>query len=139
MRAHSGLLQGSRRAKVSAHPTDSAVRIHRLFLFPTLLLASCALDSAKDESDPSPAPRPGPTVAALEPEEMGPPKPADPGLDFAVPDSTGKLMSDDKKKTVTGPIVPPKPDTALEEEESVINVAPPLPPSVPPLTNPDGE
>ncbi|YCM45094.1 hypothetical protein V2O64_03550 [Verrucomicrobiaceae bacterium 227] len=108
--------------KVLSHTVDQAVSFRHLIIIPTLFLVSC---TQKPEEEPEPAPAPQQEEVVPEVVEPEPPKPLDPGLTFAVPDSTNQLMNDDEKKTVLGPVAPL---TAPVEEDNAINVDPPKPP-----------
>ena len=109
------------------------MRIRPLFLLPALILSSCS-QKVEEVKEPEPAPKKEETPP--EPEEPAPaPPPVDPGLTFAVADSTNELMTDEKKKTVVGPVAPPKVDTD-NSEDGVISVDPP---KVPEAKLPDEE
>jgi|GEM_PF-635378 len=109
---------------------DQAVSFRHLIIIPTLFILSC---SQKPEEEPEPKPAPKQEEKAPEVVEPELPQPTDSGLTFAVPDSTNELMTDEKKKTVVGPIEPP---SAPAEEDNAINVDPPKLPD-PEATLPD--
>ena len=90
----------------------------QLIIIPLFLAVSCSQDS-KEEPEPKPAPKQ--TEGAPEAIEPEAPKAEDPGLTFAVPKSTDELMTDEKKKTVIGPITPP---STTVEDDNAINVDP---------------
>ena len=93
-------------------------------------MASCSDLTPKDQEDPAPPPnsktddQPEESTEVL-PQEMIP----EPAVNFIDPDTTNELLSDEKKKTVTGPVVPETtgPDAG---EDSTIDVDPPKPPEV---------
>lgn len=97
----------------------------QLIIIPLFLFASC---SQKPEENPES--KPAPKLAEKAPEVIEPeiPKTGDPGLTFAVPKSTDELMTDEKKKTVIGPIAPP---STPVDDDNAINVDPPKLPEVP--------
>lgn len=97
------------------------MKIIRLLTLSILLLASCSDLNPEDKDEEN--------KKTPEPTDLPPPPelPTD-GIDFADPDTTEALLTEDNKKTVTGPVIDKKPI----EGDNVINVAPPLPtPSLP--------
>ena len=95
------------------------MRLSLLFLLPCLSFVSCS-GSLDEEPAEKEKPKTENTETGEEPPPL--PPPVDDGLKFAVPESTGKLMSEENKKTIVGPA--PKPGEATEGD-SVINVDPP--------------
>lgn len=95
------------------------MRIRHLFLLPSLLITSCS-DSLTDEPEEKAQPK----IEETAPEEELPtlPPPVDESMKFAVPESTGKLMTEENRKTIVGPVPTSTPAT---EGDSVINVDPP--------------
>ena len=97
------------------------MKIFRLLTLPILLLASCS-DLNPEDKDKENKPPPEPTDLPPPPE-----LPTD-GIDFTEVDTTDALLTEENKKTVTGPVIDKEPI----EGDNVINVAPPLPtPSLP--------
>lgn len=95
----------------------------KLFFYltlPFLLLACGSLDDDdQDQEDPPNAT--GPEEMETTPEE--PVEEKEDELDFIAPDTTGNLLREEDKKTVSGPapvVVPePAPDSAIEVKPSV--------------------
>ncbi|MEJ6643141.1 MAG: hypothetical protein QNL33_07760 [Akkermansiaceae bacterium] len=106
--------------KVPKHTVDLAVRFRHLIIVPTAFLISCT-----QELKEGPEPKPAPNQEEKVPEVVEPelPKPVDPGLTFAVPKSTDELMTDEKRKTVVGPVAPAT--LPPVEDDNAINVDPP--------------
>ena len=94
-----------------------SVKIIPLLTLPILLLSACAIPSL-EEKKKNKEKKTVVTDAPPPPPEL----PTD-GIDFSDPETAGSLLTDDKKKTVTGPAPIKKPI----EGDNVINVAPPLP------------
>ncbi|MDA7888794.1 hypothetical protein N9A86_05385 [Akkermansiaceae bacterium] len=88
-----------------------------LLTIPILCLSACSDLNPKEKEEPKPKKH-----TNVEAPPPLPEKPTD-GIDFADPETAGSLLTDDKKKTVTGPAPAPKPI----EGDNVINVSPPLP------------
>jgi len=94
-----------------------------LLIIPLLFLGACSSTEEPEEKEE-------PEVIPTAPVDPPPPLPDVPpdGIDFVSPNTTDELLSEEKKKTVTGPALAPKPI----EGDTVINVPPPLPtPSLP--------
>jgi len=116
------------KARSPPYTVHLAVSFRHLLLIPTLFVVAC---SQKPEEDPDPKPAPRQEEKAPEVVEPELPKPVDPGLTFVVPVSTNELMTDEKRKTVVGPVAPPP---AQAEEDNAIDVDPP---KLPEATLPD--
>jgi len=98
------------------------LKFHLLLSLPLAFLAACSDLNPKEKDKPKVK-----NTSQVDPE---PPLPeqANDGIDFSDPDTSGALLTDDKKKTVTGPAPTSKPI----EGDNVINVTPPRPtPSLP--------
>lgn len=95
------------------------MRFRLLFLLPALLFASCS-GSLDEEPEEEEKPKNEEAGTGEEPPPL--PPPVDESMKFAVPESTGNLMTEENKKTIVGPA--PKP-TEVSEGDSVINVDPP--------------
>lgn len=99
--------------------------LRKLIIIPFFLAVSC---SQKTDEDPESKPAPKQTEKSTEDVQPELPKSPDPGLSFAVPKSTDELMTDEKSKTVVGPVTPP---STPVEDDNTINVDPPKLPEVP--------
>jgi len=105
------------------------VKLSLLLILP-LAIAACSDLTPKEQEEAAPPPK---TKEADKPEEAGelPPQEIIPDreVEFIDPVTTDELLTDEKKKTVTGPVVPEtsEPDAG---EDSTIDVDPPKPPEV---------
>ena len=89
----------------------------KFLIVPVLCLSACS-DLDSEEKDKPEAKKKPVTEAPPPPMEA----PTD-GIDFSDPETAGSLLTEDKKKTVTGPVIEKEPI----EGDNVINVTPPLP------------
>lgn len=97
-----------------------------------VLVASCSDLTPKDQDDPAPSPKTEKvkTPKVTEGPDLPPPtsEPTIEGFTLKDPDTTGELMTEDKKKTVTGPeTLSPVPSP---EPDNGIKVSPPKLPEV---------
>ena len=93
------------------------MKSYTLLSLPLVILAAC--------SDLNPKEKEKPETQNNTQVDPGPPpleQPTD-GIDFSDVDTSNTLLTDDKKKTVTGPA----PTTKPIEGDNVISVTPPLP------------
>ena len=97
------------------------MKFQPLLSLPLVFLTAC--------SDLNPKEKDKPKAKNTTQIASGPPLPeqAADGINFSDPDTSGALLTDDEKKTVTGPAPKSKP----VEGDNVINVTPPPPPTLP--------
>ena len=98
------------------------MKFQPLLSLPLVFLTAC--------SDLNPKEKDKPKAKNTTQIASGPPLPEQPlpeqatdGINFSDPDTSGALLTDDEKKTVTGPAPTSKP----VEGDNVIKVTPPLP------------
>jgi len=105
------------------HPYQlRSLKFHLLLSLPLAFLPACSDLNPKEKDKPKVK-----NTSQVDPEPPLPEQASD-GIDFSDPDTSGALLTDDKKKTVTGPAPTSKPI----EGDNVINVTPPRPtPSLP--------
>ncbi|MDB4753655.1 hypothetical protein OAF84_00050 [Akkermansiaceae bacterium] len=93
------------------------MKFHSLLSLPLVFLTACSDLNPKEKDKPE-----AKNISQVAPEPPLPEQPAD-EIDFSDPDTSGALLTDDKKKTVTRPATASKP----LEGDNVINVTPPRP------------
>ena len=100
------------------HPYQlRSLKLNLLLSLPLAFLTACSDLNPKEKDKPK-----AKNTSQVAPEPPLPEQASD-GIDFSDPDTSGALLTDDKKKTVTGPAPTSKPI----EGDNVINVTPPPP------------
>ncbi len=94
-----------------------SLKFHPLLSLPLVFLTACSDLNPKEKDKPK-----AKNTSQVAPQPPLPEQPID-EIDFSDPDTSGALLTDDKKKTVTGPATTSKP----VERDNVINVTPPPP------------
>jgi hypothetical protein len=102
------------------------VKLSLILILP-FAMASCSDLTPKEQEETAPPPKTEETEESTEvpPQEIIP----EPEVNFIDPDTTNELLTDEKKKTVNGPVIPETTEPNAGDD-STIDVDPPKPPEV---------